>query len=377
MIDDAKAKDVRLEEQVEENGRQDHSHSPEMRSALLAFQQQQWLLASFDLSPILNLGKAISQSGLRQAFRNIETSLNFAALQDIAKVVPQIPHVTPPRLVEPYVIDSFALVLNFRAIMRANKLINDNLADFMKLTRRQAEQFTAISVKPDHFSTFTRQFKATLSDIKSDELRSAFERQLPLNFRQNHDLDGIAKLTLEEGLPLATVPRPEILDELFSVSTSDDRIHILDVHAAEIMDDCEAALNDITHAWADECRLAVSAFRVGLTSPAQSHASNIIDSIICAVLGQKGRKLVTEFANKNYAELPIRLAVENLVIRPLFRSFTKWFPGSTDPTPDHFSRHTTAHAVGQPGVFSAHNALVAVMLATSMTVQFWDCSEAP
>lgn len=143
------------------------------------------------------------------------------------------------------------------------------------------------------------------------------------------------------------------------------------------MYDCEAVLSGIEHEWADECRSAVRAFRGGFEAPAQSHASNIIDSIVLAVLGQNARDHAKKRAQEEYDELPIHVAVENLVLRPLFLGLIKWFPGGTDPIPDHFARHATAHAVGQPGVFSRHNALVAIMLATSLTVQFWSDPAAP
>jgi len=375
VIDDAEPEDVRPEEPVQEDEGQDRPLSPEIRSALQAFQQQQRLLASFDFSAISNLQKAISQAGLSQALQAIQKSVNFAAFQDIAKAVPQIPRITPPRLVEPDVVARLASALDLTAITRANKLIMEN-AGFLDITRRQAEQFAAIAAKFDH-SALVRQLNATLTGINWEELRSTFERLLPSNLRSVRDLVPVAQLALDEGLPLAWIPRPEILNELVSASTPEDRIRILDGHADDILDDCEAALNDIAHDWADQCRSAVRAFRGGLEAPAQSHASNIIDSIVLSVLGQNGRNCAKERAQEHYDELPIHVAVENLVLRPLFLGFIKWFPGGTDPIPDHFARHATAHAVGQPGVFSRHNALIAVMLATSLTVQFWDEPAAP
>lgn len=375
MTDDAEPDDAGPEESDEEDEGQVRPLNPEIRSALQAFQQQQRLLASFDFSAISDLQKAISQAGLSQALQAIQKSVNFAALQDIAQAVPQIPRITPPRLVEPDVVARLASSLDLTAITRANKLIMENTG-FLDVTRRQAEQFAAIAAKFD-YSALVRQLNATLAGINWEELRTAFERLLPPNLRSVRDLVGVAELALDEGLPLAWIPRSEILDELLSASTSEDRIRILDAHADDVMDDCEAVLNDIEHEWADQCRSAIRAFRGGLEAPAQSHASNIIDSIVLAVLGQNGRDHAKKRAQEDYDGLPIHVAVENLVLRPLFLGFIKWFPGGTDPIPDHFARHATAHAVGQPGVFSRHNALVAVMLATSLTVQFWDEPAAP
>ena len=74
----------------------------------------------------------------------------------------------------------------------------------------------------------------------------------------------------------------------------------------------------------------------------------------------------------NLDELPLQLAAENLTLRPLFRAFTAWWPESGESPPDFFARHATAHAVGHVGVFSPISALTAVMLATSLTVQYSD-----
>lgn len=375
MTDDAEPEETGPEESNEEDEGQVRPLRPEIRSALHAFQQQQRFLASFDFSAIFRLQKAIWPTELTQALQAIQKSVNFAALQEIAQVVPQIPRTTPPRLVEPKIVDLLASSLDPTALTRVNKLITEN-AGSLDLTGRQAEQLAAIAANCD-YSALVRQLKTTFTNLNWEELRTAFERQLPPNLRSARDLAAVAQLAFDEGLPLAWIPRSAILDELVSASTREDRIRILDAHADDIMDDCEAVLNDIKHEWADQCRSAIRAFRGGLESPAQSHSSNIIDSIVLAVLGPNGRDHAKKRAQEAYDDLPIRVAVENLVLRPLFLGFTEWFPGGTHPIPDHFSRHATAHAVGQPGVFSRHNALVAVMLATSLTVQFWDEQAAP
>jgi len=375
MTDETEPDDAPREESDDGDEKQQSSLIPEIRTALQAFQQQQRLLASFDFSALTNLHSAIARPGWTQALHAIHESVNFKALQDIAKSVPQIPRIAPPPLVDQTVLSSLASSLDFSAITQANKLIMENAA-FLDITRRQAEQVAAIAAKFD-YSALVRQLNDTLAGINWEQLRSAFTRLLPPNLRSVGDLDDVATLALNEGLPLAWVPRPEILDELVNAPTRENRNRILDSHADDIMDDCDAVLADIVHEWADQCRLAARTFRLGLEAPAQSHAGNIVDSIIYAVLGKTGREDAKQRAQEDYDDLPIHVAVENLVLRPLFLGFIKWFPGGSDPIPDHFARHTTAHAVGQPGVFSRHHALVALMLATSLTMQFWDDPAAP
>ena len=62
-----------------------------------------------------------------------------------------------------------------------------------------------------------------------------------------------------------------------------------------------------------------------------------------------------------------------ITLRPLVRAYKTWYPDAnplTNPPPDDFSRHATAHGLGYPDVTNKHHALVAIMLATSLTRQF-------
>jgi len=126
----------------------------------------------------------------------------------------------------------------------------------------------------------------------------------------------------------------------------------------------------VTSEWAEHCRAAISAMRLDLDGPAQSHASNIIDSVVLALHGVGGRDNAKARAQEDFDDLPLQLAAENLTLRPLFRALITWWPNSGVTPPDHFARHPTAHAVGYAGVFAPRFALFAVMLATSLTVQY-------
>jgi hypothetical protein len=160
---------------------------------------------------------------------------------------------------------------------------------------------------------------------------------------------------------------------------ADNRSLILLAHFDDILDDCEGALADISHDWANQCRTALTGMRQpGLEALAQSHAGNIVDSIVLAILGGgHGRQVAQQRASEPYDDLPLHVAVEHLVLRPLHHGFAKWHAGNGGPIPTRFARHATAHAVGQPDVFTRDHALVAVMLATSLTRQFWDDPGAP
>lgn len=201
-------------------------------------------------------------------------------------------------------------------------------------------------------------------------LADALDRWIPSNLRGVSALGVVAAIALDEGLPLSWVPRSEIVVLIVEAGGSDARLDILKERCSDILDDCEEAVGEIDHEWAVECRNAIAAIRAGLDGPAQSHASNIIDSIVLRLHGDNGRAHTKGEAQKELDDLPLRLAAENLTLRPLFRAFTTWYPNTSVDPPNHFARHATSHAVGHAGVFAPISALVAVMLATSLTVQY-------
>ena len=357
----------------EDSDEEDLDDSPALRSALEAFRQNQRLLASFDFSVITAAQRSIADSGV---FNAIQKSVDFSALQNIAQSIQAASSFAAVPVVDPKWMDQLTKSIDVSAIARANELIL-NSAAFVAASQQQTELLASIAAKFD-YAALTKQLSSVLSGVDWSELQKAIESWLPPNLRSVHDLDKAAQLSLDEGLPLAWIPRAEIVQELTSAATPDDRLHILSERFEEILDDCEAVLLPISHDWANQCRSALSALRQpGLEGPAQSHAGNIIDSVVLAILGGGGRVIAKQRAEEPYEDLPLHVAVENLVLRPLFLGFVKWYPHNGDPIPAHFARHPTAHAVGHVGVFSRQNALIAVMLATSLTLQFWDDPDAP
>ena len=195
-------------------------------------------------------------------------------------------------------------------------------------------------------------------------------RCLPENLRDMRDLGDIWKIALDEGIPFSWIPRPEIVTALTDAGSEQDRLEILSQRQSDVLEDCHKALAPLQSERATQCRAAVDALRIGSYGPAQSHASNIVDSIVLDLGGNDPRKSAVDLANKDINDFSFRVAAEMLTLRPVARAFVPWWPDSGDPPPRHFSRHATAHAVGQSGVFDPGYALIAVMLATSLVVQF-------
>ena len=217
------------------------------------------------------------------------------------------------------------------------------------------------------FRDISTQIHSVLAGIDIGLLFEQFDRHIPGNLHGVRDLNAVASLALDEGIPLCWVPRAEVVTALIEAEGSADRQQILTERREDILDDCESALSPIHHEWSIQCSQAIEALRKGQYGPAQSHASNIIDSL---VITGPGRTTAVEHARDEFDDLPLYLIAENLVLRPLVRALARWFPDSGEPPPMHFARHVTSHGVGYTGVFDRLYALIGIMLATSLIVQY-------
>lgn len=217
------------------------------------------------------------------------------------------------------------------------------------------------------FRDISTQIYSVFAGIDIGLLFEQFEGHIPSNLRGVHDLRAVASLALHEGIPICWVPRDEIVTALIEAEGPEERHQILTERRADILDDCETALTSIHHEWSIQCNKAIEALRQGHYAPAQSHASNIVDSI---VMLEVGRDTAVERARHDFDDLPLYLIADNLVLRPLVRALTHWFPDSGDPPPMHFARHVTSHGVGHTGVFDTLYALIGIMLAASLIVQY-------
>ena len=230
------------------------------------------------------------------------------------------------------------------------------------------QALTGFTRQADVFRRVAESIARGLPEIDPARWIDQIDRWIPANLRGVPDLGAVATVALDEGVPLSWVPRGEIVVSLIDADGPQERLDILAERRDAILGDCEAALASTAHEWAVQCRSAIEALHAGVYGPAQSHASNIIDSIVLSLQGGRGRAV--EQARSDFDNQPLRLAAENLSLRPLFRALTEWWPNSGTPLPAHFARHPTSHAVGQSGVFHPLYALIAVMLATSLTVQY-------
>lgn len=310
-------------------------------------------LTSVDLPGLVELQQRIQAQ--------IARSVDFSALADLrrtwAKSVPQL-------LDQAKWAQGLAQSINLPALLRANELLAD--VEFPAIAEAQRAVAAALA-------SHSEGWLKSIQSLDMARLLVELDRWLPANLRDVTDLEAVARLALDEGLPLSWVPRSSIVQALLDAGSPEERLDLLDTHREDVLADCDVAVASLPHQWAHECSDAIRALQAGLGGPAQSHAAGIIDSIVLCALGPRnGRQLARERAVEDWEDLALRVAGESLALRPLCRALVTWWPGSGNPPPDHFARHPTAHAVGQPGLFHRRHALIAVMLAVSLTVQFWD-----
>lgn len=342
--------------------------------SLDAFASIQRHLASIDFSGIQAAQRAIEQLGTFKRIaeaqdaiaKNFARSLDFSRIAATYKSIIDAGTTAQAFAAQKEWAETLAKSIDFPALNRAVA----SSAALDSWARSSAAFNESLRKQTEIFAQIAEGIAFKLPTIDVPGLLAALDRWIPVNLRDVDALDVVATIALDEGVPLSWVPRTAIVLLLIEADGPDVRAGILTDHRDDILDDCEKALALNEHEWAVQCRSAVAAMRAGFDGPAQSHASNIIDSIVLGLHGKSGREHAKHRAQEDFDDLPLQLAAENLSLRPLFRAFTTWYPNTGIDPPDYFARHATSHAVGHAGVFAPISALVAVMLATSLTVQY-------
>jgi hypothetical protein len=375
------------DDQRPEPGDGDESHEPKRNEsgpvsdaaaeALRSFGRLQRELAASNLAAIdaaqrmaasipKNILSGISDTQLAMA-QNIARSVDFNRLQQMsAAILANAPLARDAEALQRQWAQLVAQALDPSSLRRASEafLANINFDRIGEAHRAVAATLTT------YFDSKTFQDSLRYLTIDAQHLLRRLDDWIPANLR-GADLEEAAAMALDDGIPVVWIPRRDIVEALVAAKAPDARADVLDGRHGEILDDCELALREIGHEWAHQCRAAIAALRAEFDGPAQSHAANIVDSIVLRILGREGRDSARTRAQEALDDLPLQVAIESLVLRPLFKALTSWWPNTGTPPPEHFARHPTAHAVGEPGLFQRRHALVAVMLATSLTVQFW------
>jgi hypothetical protein len=207
---------------------------------------------------------------------------------------------------------------------------------------------------------------------------AGFEEQLragaPPNWQFGDDwpmLSLISDMVEQDGIPLAWVPRGDIVVSLVHAEGIEARRTILAGREADILQDCFACLDDIDAPelaeFVENIREAARAFQDQHPRPAQALATVVLDAALRLLFatpdfsyGGIRRKLAGVWDNA-----PLRSMRSALVLAAIPGALAQFWPDRGDPVPVRFNRHASAHTV-HAEQFTRTNALVAIMTITSL-----------
>ncbi len=213
--------------------------------------------------------------------------------------------------------------------------------------------------------------------VEMVKLTSSLHRRLMDNLPTNWPRDG-SRLNnswqvLQDGIPIAYVPRAEIVHKILEEDAYEDRARVVADNRLDIADDCRAALDSRTlhYTVADLSVLideAVAVLVEGRFASAQSLAVNIADNIVRRTMDPKWKygRIVATIKDSRFED---ELTSVALAFQPTLRFYEFWRFGGTPPR--RLNRHRTAHWLTPEHVTEA-NATASVMLATSLLLAVTD-----
>ncbi|WP_446212205.1 hypothetical protein [Micromonospora sp. IBSANI012] len=226
----------------------------------------------------------------------------------------------------------------------------------------------------------------------SPALQAALEWSRPPNlWGAGVDPHLLFRLARDAGIPLAWVPRREIVRMLVAVPTRSALSEVLAEQCPLVVEDCAEAVSEcVDERMQDQVPLAeaaIAAYRTGHVEAAMALAVSLGEPLAAwastprvRVYDSRDERDAWERRRGRNKYLWAKLELEanpldpsfgftaQLVMAPIPRFFTPWFPRSGDSPPDALSRHVVAH---QPTVkhFTPENSLLAIMLMASLLRQ--------
>lgn len=221
--------------------------------------------------------------------------------------------------------------------------------------------------------------KANISGLFPDmsatfgEILRQLEKTQPPNWPFDVDIDRVAEVVQDDGLPLTWVPRASIVAEVLEQDDHASRIQVLLDHREEIVADCRQVLDQVAHEdLAGQtllARRAADALADGHHEAAQALAVVVTETAVVHTLGHGGTKgqyaavqQQVGFDPETVAYTRVRLEA---ALAPLGSFFTGWFPNAGTPAPKTLSRHVSVHQA-DPAHYTEGHGLTAVMLAVSI-----------
>lgn len=201
-------------------------------------------------------------------------------------------------------------------------------------------------------------------------LLEGFKEALPPNWLHADwpDWDEVLELVIDEGLPLAWVPRTDTLDTVFQADSKAARRRVFGSRWRSISQDCLTALDQIDDdsPWASDrnfARLSAEGLLDGHHQLSQAMSISLFDSILRKRYAEKElSRLVNQNNRPELTEVGIKLA---LVLGGVWAIHGKYWPNRNSSVPTKLSRHASVHAVSRRQ-YSRVNSVLALCHVTSL-----------
>ncbi|MEV7608519.1 hypothetical protein AB0N61_03455 [Microbacterium sp. NPDC089320] len=229
-----------------------------------------------------------------------------------------------------------------------------------------AAKLTASLPMPD-LSGIQALFKSLDTEKWREWLRSAHR---PSNWTDEIEgrIDEIIAMIDSDGIPVAWVPRGEILQALLDAPSADERSLLLIAHRDEILEDCQHTLARVEEEPSIPTLPLAQKVLLGATDGhwelAALSAVAVVHGIVEALRWASAQQNVAA----HHALKPTvgrEHLVEQATRAPLIRFYDDWNEKSGKPRPTHVTRHVVSHKLA-PDQVSERNCVVAIMLMCSL-----------
>lgn len=198
----------------------------------------------------------------------------------------------------------------------------------------------------------------------ADGMRGVWPRNLD---GADFDIDQLKSLMMDEGLPIAWVPRPETIALISEVDTPAARRAIYGRRWRGIVADCEALadrMNSVaTSPYLRFLRAVMASLRAGHSEAAQALAATTLDTAVKQFFDRAAYKeWIGAHSRIDPSELPVRRFFIFCQLWGIHRHFQVQ---NGDPVPGTFNRHGSVHAVSHRQ-YSRLNAVLALAHLTSL-----------
>jgi len=232
----------------------------------------------------------------------------------------------------------------------------------------QLANMTALANQLSAFVAPAREaFIESLAQVNWAALAERVTDLVPQNWSGDVQYEEAMVIINDEGIPLIWVPRAEVVELLVSSKNGEARRAVLTQQASSIIADVRICLDEAEDvpALAEHVYLvreSASAFEAGFVNAAQALATDVLDSLVMAYIGNhaKVHKRIQPISDEVLAGEFVKTAS----LSPLLQAYQPYWADRGDPMPTRYNRHATVHG-GSTIQFTPANAVVALMLVTS------------